>query len=126
MDEYGNTSLHMLTKQGPEVPGGTIVDLENQAFTAPHMLFLINLEGCTPLDIAINELQDAKALSLIDKMGKFGTAFTHSPLRFVKRPNRLELKYEKAFTLAVLKNNLTLIQAFPEKTIKTCRVYMGT
>jgi hypothetical protein len=73
------------------------------------MLFLINKEGCTPLDIAINEMQDAKAMSLIDKMGRFGQNFTHSPLRFVKRPNRLELKYEKAFTLAVLKNNLTLI-----------------
>lgn len=49
----------------------------------------------------------------------------HSPLRFVKRPNRLEHKFEKPFTLSVLKNNLTLIQAFPEKTVRTCYVNMS-
>jgi ankyrin repeat protein len=87
------------------------------------MLFLINKEGCTPLCMAINEMQDAKALTLIDKMERFGVH--HSPLRFVKRPNRLELKFEKPFTLSVLKNNFTLIQAFPEKSIRTCYVYMG-
>jgi len=67
-------------------------------------------------------MQDVKALSLIDKMERFGA---HSNLRFVKRPNRLELKYEKPFTLSVLKNNFALIQAFPEKSIRTCYVNMS-
>lgn len=49
----------------------------------------------------------------------------HSPLRFVKKANRLEHKFERPFTLSVLKNNLTLIQAFPEKSIRTCYVNMS-
>jgi ankyrin repeat protein len=67
-------------------------------------------------------MHDAKALFLIEKMESFSL---HSSLRFVKRPNRLEIKYEKPFTLAVLKNNLSIITAFPEKSIKSCYVNMS-
>jgi len=49
----------------------------------------------------------------------------HSSLRYLKSANRLEIKFEKPFTLSVLKNNLSLITAFPDNSIKTCYVYMG-
>ena len=46
-------------------------------------------------------------------------------LKFIKRPNRLEMRFEKPFTLSVLRNNLTLIQSFPEGSIRTCYVNMS-
>ena len=54
-------------------------------------------------------------------MEKFSS---NGALMYVKKPNRVELRFEKAFTLSVLKNNLLLIQAFPDDTIKTCLVSM--
>ena len=117
IDENGNTSLHELAKHE-----GNLDELEAAVFNSPHLLFIINSDGCTPLDIAINQLHDTKAHFLIDKMEKYSL---HSNLRFLKSPNRLELKFEKAFTLAVLKNNFSLITAFPDKSIKTVYVNMG-
>lgn len=49
----------------------------------------------------------------------------NSNLKYIKRANRLDLKYEKAFTLSVLRNNFKLIQGFPEKSIRTTYVNMG-
>jgi hypothetical protein len=46
-------------------------------------------------------------------------------LKFIKRPNRLDMRFEKPFTLSVLRNNLTLIQSFPEGSIRTCYVNMS-
>lgn len=42
----------------------------------------------------------------------------------MKRPNRLDLRYEKSYTLAILRNNATLITSFPEKSLKTVNVCM--
>lgn len=49
IDEDGNTSLHQVTKMEG------LQEMDMAAFASPHMLFLINKEGCTPLCIAINE-----------------------------------------------------------------------
>jgi hypothetical protein len=57
----------------------------------------------------------------MDFMEKFSS---NGSLLFVKKPNRLEMRFEKAFTLSVLRNNLYLIQAFPDDKIKTCYVNM--
>ena len=70
------------------------------------MLYKINKQGCSPLDIAINEQQDAKAIAFIEYMESFSVL---PGLKFIKRPNRLEMRFEKAFTLSVLRNNLSLI-----------------
>jgi len=43
-------------------------------------------------------------------------------LKFVQRPHRLELRFEKSFTLAVLRNNIEIIDSFPPKSIKTVHV----
>lgn len=80
--------------------------LENMINNAPHLLFLLNKLGLTPLDIAINEKDDPKAILLIQKMAKYGQ---NCSLKFVKKPHRLELKFEKPFTLCVLRNNNALI-----------------
>jgi len=58
---------------------------------------------------------------LIEFMEKFST---NGSLLFVKKPNRLDLRFEKSFTLSVLRNNLYLIQGFPDNSIKTCYVNM--
>jgi ankyrin repeat protein len=86
------------------------------------MLFLINKEGCTPLCITINQNQDNKALALIQKMQKYST---QKQLKYVRQPNRLDMKYEKPFVLAVLKNNINVIRGFPDKSIKTTYVNMS-
>lgn len=41
------------------------------------------------------------------------------------RPHRLDLKYEKAFTIATLKNNVHILQVFPKKSIQTVHVSMS-
>lgn len=89
---------------------------------APHLLFKINKQGCSPLDIAINEQQDQKAMKFIEYMESFAMV---PGLKFIKSPNRLEMRFEKPFTLSVLRNNLTLIQSFPEGSIRTCYVNMS-
>jgi SNF2 family DNA or RNA helicase len=45
-------------------------------------------------------------------------------LKFVKRPNRLDLKFEKSFALATLKNNQAVLDDFPAKLIKSVYVSM--
>ena len=67
-------------------------------------------------------MQDEKAFTLIDKMSRYSA---QSSLKCVKRPNRFELKFDKPFTLSILKNNLHLIQGFPEKSVRTCYVNMS-
>ena len=56
--------------------------------------------------IAINEHQDQKAFALIEVMERFSA---NPALNYIKRPNRFDLKFEKPFTLSVLRNNLSLI-----------------
>ena len=77
---------------------------------------MLNKLGYTPLDLCINENDEKRSLYLIEKMHKYNN---NCSLKFVKRPNRLELKFEKSFTLAVLRNNENIIEAFEDKEIKT-------
>lgn len=48
-----------------------------------------------------------------------------SALKMVKRPNRLEIKFDKSYCIAILKNNYSIIEAFPGKSIKTVYVSMS-
>ena len=43
-------------------------------------------------------------------------------IRFLKEPNRLELKYERSFTMAVKKGRKHLIDKFPKDSVKTVYV----
>lgn len=113
LDEEGNTSLHQATKLEE------LEHLETQATINPHMLFILNQMGMTPLDMAIFEGKNDRAELLLKKSKKFHSM---SSIRFVTKPNRLELKYEKSFTLAVQKNNNDLLFLFPNKSIKTMYV----
>ena len=71
---------------------------------------MLNNEGYTPLDMCIMEGNTEKAELLVHKIKKFQT---NCNLRFIKKANRLELKYEKALTLAIMKNNSKVISSFP-------------
>ena len=113
MDDEGNTSLHQATKfEEMEL-------LETQATVNPHMLFILNQLGMTPLDMAIFEGKNDRAELLLKKSKKY---HSHSSLRFILKPHRLELKYEKSFTIAIQKNNNDLLFKFPNKSIKTMYV----
>ena len=116
LDEEGNTSLHQATRL--EDPA----ELESQLAKNPHLLFMLNREGLTPLDVAVMEGNSARAELLIARMGKFHSL---SSIRFVNKPNRLEQKFEKPFTLVVYTNNLHLMSQFPEKGVRTSFVSMS-
>ena len=62
------------------------------------MLFILNNNGYTPLDLSIQGKEDAKTIFIIKQMHKFNS---NCSLKFVKRPNRLDLKFEKAYCLAI-------------------------
>jgi len=96
--------------------------MQHQIESNPHLLFMLNKQGMTPLDVAINEKEEEKAKILIESMQRFSPSCS---LKFVKRPHRLDLRFEKAFALAVLRNNSALVQSFPEKSVKTVVVSMG-
>jgi hypothetical protein len=85
------------------------------------MLFMRNKEGYTSLVLAVKDQDDAKAAFLIEKFTQFGP---QSSLKFVKRPNKLDLKFEKALTMALHTNNYDLVKKFPTKNIKTVHVLM--
>jgi predicted aconitase len=74
----------------------------------------INLEGNL-------NLAPEKARFLIDKMGSFGPECS---LKYVKKPQRLALKFEKSFTMAVKKNKTEIFELFPKYSVKT--VYVST
>ena len=96
--------------------------MESRLLKAPHLLFMLNNEGYTPLDVCIMEGNTEKAELLVNKIKKFQSS---SNLRFIKKANRLELKYEKALTLAIMKNNTKVVRSFPAKGIKTLLVSMS-
>lgn len=75
--------------------------------------------GLTPLDMAIFEGKTDRAELLLKKSKKFHSM---SSIRFITKPHRLELKYEKSFTIAIQKNNTDLLFKFPNKSIKTMYV----
>ena len=117
IDDEGNTSIHHLTKNNQDLENfGT--QIQNQ----PHMLFMLNKQGLLPLDMTIAEKDEPRSLKLIEYMKSFNN---NCSLKFVKRPHRLDLKFEKSFCLAILKNNLALLDAFPSKQIKTAFVSMS-
>jgi hypothetical protein len=70
------------------------------------MLFILNHQGYTPLDTAILDNNFEKSDVLLRKAKKFTTI---TSLRFISKPHRLELKYEKSFTLAVKRNQQSLL-----------------
>ena len=113
LDDDGNTSLHQATRLEE------LDILENQATINPHMLFILNQMGMTPLDMAVFEGKNDRAEMLLKKSKKFHSM---SSIRFITKPHRLELKYEKSFTLALQRNNNELIYNFPNKSIKTMYV----
>ena len=100
VDDYGNTTMHQLTKFERMDDYKALID------NNPHLLFMLNKQGMTPLDVAINEQDEDKAKALMDTMQRYNP---NCSLKFVKRSHRLDLKYEKAFTIAVLRNNAHLI-----------------
>jgi ankyrin repeat protein len=62
-----------------------------------------------------------KAAWLIEKMKQFSSECS---LKYVKRPQRLNLKFEKSFTMAVKKNKIDVLKYFPKYSIKTVYVSM--
>ena len=71
--------------------------------------------------IAASEVENAteKAGRLILRMIKFGPT---SSIRYVKKPHRLELKFEKSFTLCVKKHKNEILDLFPINSIQTAYV----
>lgn len=47
LDETGNTTLHLTAKED------TLKALELAALSSPHLMFMLNLEGYSPLDVAV-------------------------------------------------------------------------
>ncbi len=62
IDNEGNTPLHQAVKSEGFNEMETFITL------SPHMLYLLNKSGCTPLCVSINEHQDQKAIALIEYM----------------------------------------------------------
>ena len=113
----------------------------------PHHLLMLNKYGQTPLDIAIQETIEAvdleeqmraskkhekaksaasdvenateKTQFLIERMIKYGPDCS---IKFVKKPHRLDLKFEKSFAMAVKKGKNDVLDLFPMQSIKTTYV----
>lgn len=45
-------------------------------------------------------------------------------LKFIKKPSRLELRFEKSFTLCVKTNKQDVLELFPNGSVKTVYVSM--
>jgi ankyrin repeat protein len=73
-------------------------------------------EGNEKLNIA-----PEKAKWLIEKMKQFSSECS---IKYVKRPQRLNLKFEKSFTMAIKKNKTDVLPYFPKYSIKTVYVSM--
>jgi len=116
IDEDGNTSIHYLQKYDD------LTNFDRQIKQQPHVLFMLNKAGLTSLDVSITEKELAKSKFLIDKTQKFNNG---SSFKFVKRPNRLDLKYEKAFCLAVQNGILEAVDIFPARSVKSVLVTMS-
>lgn len=87
------------------------------------MLFLLNNEGNTPLDTAILQGDLQKAEILMNRIKKSQHAY--SLLRFLTKPSRLDLKFEKSFTLAVKRNSNAIIRLFPTQAVRTMYVVLN-
>lgn len=110
---------------------------------------MLNKEGKTPLDLTITEGVNAakreadyhavgktklaeeedkkehlardKSLVLIYRMMKY--PFDCS-LKFIKKPLRLDLRFEKSFTIAVKENKQDVLELFPYGSVKSVYVSM--
>ena len=71
-----------------------------------------------------DEIENAteKAEQLISRMQKYGPDCS---IKFIKKPHRLDLKFEKSFAMAVKKNKNEILELFPIQSIKTayCSVH---
>jgi ankyrin repeat protein len=71
-----------------------------------------------------DEIENAteKAEQLISRMQKYGPDCS---IKFIKKPHRLDLKFEKSFAMAVKKNKNEILELFPMQSIKTayCSVH---
>jgi hypothetical protein len=83
---------------------------------------MLNNDGYTPLDMTIQEGNSEKAKFLVNKIKKY---HPNCNIKYIKKANRLDLKFEKAITLALMKNNLELMNYFPNKCMKTVLVSMS-
>ena len=63
-----------------------------------------------------------KAQMLILRMHKYGPDCS---IKFVQKPHRLDLMFEKSFAMAVKKNKNDILDLFPMNSIKTvyCSVH---
>jgi hypothetical protein len=62
------------------------------------------------LDLAIQDKDDHKAILLMKKMQKFNS---NCGLKYVKKPHRLETRYEKSYCLAIQLNKGDILSNFP-------------
>ena len=67
------------------------------------------------------EKETEKAMMLIQRMQKYGPECS---IKFVQKPHRLDLMFEKSFAMAVKKNNNDILDLFPINSIKTAYVSM--
>ena len=142
VDDNGNTTVHQLMRYEPNC-----AYFSDQLSDFPHHLFMLNKYGQTPLDIAIQETIEAvdleeqmraskkhekaksaasdvenateKTQFLIERMIKYGPDCS---IKFVKKPHRLDLKFEKSFAMAVKKGKNDVLDLFPMQSIKTTYV----
>jgi len=66
--------------------------------------------------------QSCKAAELMSMMHKFSP---NCSFKYLQEPHRLELKFERSFTMAIKKNRTDLVQRFPKNTIKPVYVSMS-
>jgi len=104
----------------------------------PHQLFMLNKAGQTPLDCTImdsvkaeliergyrekkdeqkakeadarEQMANQKCMHLIQRMQKFTPECS---LKFIKKPIRLDLKFEKSFAMAIRENKNDVLEFFP-------------
>ena len=62
-----------------------------------------------------------KTMHLIQRMQKFTSECS---LKFIKKPIRLDLKFEKSFAMAISQNKNDVLEFFPKGSIKSVYVSM--
>lgn len=62
-----------------------------------------------------------KSLMLIQRMQKYPSDCS---IKFIKKPMRLELRFEKSFALAVKENKQDVLELFPNGSVKSVYVSM--
>ena len=66
--------------------------------------------------------QMSKICMLMDKMQKY---HPNCSIKFLKQPHRLDLKFERSFSMAIKKNRKEIMARFPKRSIKTVYVSMS-